>query len=329
LVTGAAFAERVVLLRPVEESPQLSEIFLRLQGELRMQGFEAVSANAETEPNLSEMKRIFSLAHADACISFETTKGFPTVHLWFFDPLTNSPQSFSLTGKDDAESASELPLRAVEMLRSSLLERRDATNETGGIGAPRPVQLRLTGTVRPVSPQSLTWEMKRVSARWALGPTWGALSNQALLETALSLGVRVLPHFELALLATVPLSTSKLRTNEATASYAFYQFGPEMRVLQPIGLRRFFLEYDAAVLATYLRATASATEPWVAMNAAGWTATAQLSAGAWYQVETHLALGLLTSLGFSAKRPIIEVGTRSQRLGRPYTSVGFGVTARF
>jgi hypothetical protein len=327
--TWVAQAERVVLLRPIEESPQLSEIFLRLQGELRMQGYEAVNANTDAVADLPEIKRIFALTAADACLSFETTKGFPTVHLWLIDRTTNLPQTFSLTGKDDVESASELPLRAVEMLRSSLLEQRDIANATGAKVAPLSLLPKVTGTVRPSPPKSLAWEVKRVSTRGSIGPTWGALSNQAFLETAFSIGVRILPHFELALLATVPLTTTKLRTNEATASYAFYQFGPEVRVLTPIGLRRFFLEYDAAIFATYLKATATAIEPWVAMNAAGWTATAQLGAGIWYQVEPYLALGLLTNLGFSAKRPIVEVGTRSQRLGRPYTSVALGLTARF
>ena len=98
LASALALAERVVLVRPTEEATQLAEIYVRLQGELRMHGFDAMLASSPTKVTFVEMQRLATLAQAEACVAFDVSDGQPTVYLWFVDRLTDSPRTFTFSG---------------------------------------------------------------------------------------------------------------------------------------------------------------------------------------------------------------------------------------
>lgn len=328
LVTVDALAERVVLVRPGDDASHLTEVFVRLQGELRMHGFEATLASTATPPTFVEMQRIATLSRADACVSFEVVQGLPTVHLWFIDRLTNTPQTFSFTGSDDPESSSELPVRTVEILRSGVLERGIATNALPVNLPPSTTVLELSGSVRPVD-VTLSTRQRPFSARFVLGPSFGALTKTPFFKGEFSVGYHFKPRLEVAAFGAIPWSRASLRTTNATARYSFYEMGMELRVHHPLGTSPFHLEYDAGVAAVYVSASAEATTPWVALRATGWTAMAQLGVGVWYDLTPYLAVGGLARLGYCIPKTVVEVGAQQQTLGRPNGALALGLATSF
>jgi hypothetical protein len=324
-----AFAERVVLVRPNEELPQLTEIYNRLQGELKMHGFEAIFASAQGTATFVEMQRLATLAQAEACVAIEIVDGTPTVNLWFLEHSTKSARTFSFTGGDDAEFATVLPLRTVELLRSDASERQDTSRDSvqkAPLAAPKKSQSK---PVREREPRRVGETRRSFSARVATGPKWGALGVSPSLDAELSMGRRLNSSFELALLTTVPLTELSLSGTGATAHLRSYQFGAEVRFSHPVFQRRFFFECASGLSAAYVRATATTESQWSPRNSTGWSAVAHLGGGAWFGINSRFSIGATLRFGITAPRPVIEVAERRQTLGRPEVTAMLGVNAEF
>jgi hypothetical protein len=293
-----------------------------------MHGFEATLASTATSPTFVDMQRIATLAHADACVSFEVVEGLPTVHLWFVDRLTNAPQTFSFTGSEDPESSAELPVRTVEILRSGVLERNGLSNVLPA-KSPAPINvLTLSGTVQPVFP-AISTRKRPFSARFVLGPSFGSLMKTPFLFGEFSMGYHFEPWFEVAAIGSIPASRAALRATDATARYSFYEVGTELRIYQRLGSSRFRLEYNTGVAAAYFNASAEATSPWTARRATGWTAMARLGVGVWFDLKPYLAVGGIGQFGYCVPKPVVQVGAQQQTLGRPNGTLTLGLTASF
>ncbi|MGC4068076.1 MAG: hypothetical protein QM784_26195 [Polyangiaceae bacterium] len=326
LVAGRALAERVVLLRPIDDQPELSELFNRLQGELRMQGFDAKVTTTQARVSFEDMQRLAESARAEACIALTMTGGQPTVQLWFIERLSARPQSLAFSGGNDEDAAQVLPLRTVELLRSGVLERKD----------PEPSRELVVSKPAKSEPPKGAAKSERVapieykrSAQVLVGPSYGTLREYPAPAVFLSLGSRLRGASSAAAYLVVPLSSATHETGRATARFSTIAFGAELRFEHAFARSPVRLQALGGVGGARIYATASATEPLHALRSTGWVASAHVGTAAWIDVHPRWSLGGTLRLGGYLPRPVVQVDARELTLGRPTLEAYFGVATAF
>lgn len=126
--SGAALADsgRVALVRPTAPDPTIAEALNRIRGELVAEGFDVVltDADAPGEETLSDDPQARTAAGAVATIALSVDEGTHVAQLRVVDRLTNKVViRRAPVGESEAPHAAEvLAVRAVELLRASLLE---------------------------------------------------------------------------------------------------------------------------------------------------------------------------------------------------------------
>jgi hypothetical protein len=326
LLAGRALAERVVLLRPAEEQPELSELFNRLQGELRMQGFDAKVTTSQNRVNFEDMQRLAEAANAEACIALTTVSGQPTVQLWFVERLSARPQSLSFSGGVDEEAALVLPLRTVELLRSGVLERRDPDPSR---------ELVVSKVAAPVPPKPAVTNRRaarverKMNAQILVGPSYGTLSERPFPAMFLALGAELRRPYSMALYFGFPISSSTHESERATARFSSVSFGGEVRVEHAFTSRPIRVQALSGIGGARISATAAASEPLHPLRSTGWVATAHIGTAAWLDVHPRLSLGGAVRLGGYLPRPVVQVENQELTLGRPTLDLFVGAAASF
>ena len=324
LTSVLAQAERVVLVRPPEDQSALSELFIRLQGELRMQGFETVFASSQGTVDVYDLQRIAQLAQAPACVALELREGRPMVSLWFIDKLTSKSQALSFSGMDDEDAPSVLPLRTVDLLRAGLLERREpelaASDTRVKLQEPdQPTKPRLAS-----SPEDLPKRRLPFSARVASGASYQNLKLGPAFGFEFSAGRLLTEHFELAFVGALPLDHVSISAPKAIASVKVTQFGAEIRFQRELLPSRLSLEFTGGAGAAYVSATSEAQPSLTARRSSGFTAVVTLGVGAWYKVGGHFQLGTMVHAVGMLREPVIQVDNRLQTIGRPMVLASLG-----
>ena len=120
----AAWAQRVVLVRPSAPDDVLSEAFNRLRAELALQGFEPwlVDADASVPDTPDALAALAAREGALAGISLTRRVGAPAAEVCIADRVTGKISLRTLELRDAAEAPSVLAVRAADLLRSSLRE---------------------------------------------------------------------------------------------------------------------------------------------------------------------------------------------------------------
>ncbi|WP_437681432.1 hypothetical protein [Sorangium sp. So ce131] len=148
LASPAASAElpRVVLVRPSAADPSISEALIRIRGELVADGFdvELLDSQSASAP-LPAMDDAGQLAGSAALIGLFLAPDGQSAELWVADPLTHKTlvRRIDTRGEAQAHIAEVLAVRAVELLRASLLEllmssRRSAAPAAAPLPPPPP-----------------------------------------------------------------------------------------------------------------------------------------------------------------------------------------------
>lgn len=324
-------AERVVLVRPMASAPVLSEVFNRLQGELRMHGFETILASASGLPSAGEMQRVAELGQADASVALERAELELTAHVWFLDRETGQVRVLSIAVLESEETPTILALRTVELLRSSLREQSSRRVQQGK-GTPKgPTQLPAAATsAREGSAPSRRNDQTSAEARVALrvegALVWNTPQQAALLAPALSLGYRVLPGWALAARLVWPISVNRIRTTGATADVRFAYALAESRWSVSSGERRIAVEPLVALGVARCSASGRGEFPIAGLEASSWTVAAALGLGAWFTPSERWSVGSTFRAGALLPKPVVRVSQRDEVYGRPWLELSLGLT---
>jgi hypothetical protein len=122
---AAAPMSRVVVIRPAQASPTLREAHTRAEAELRAAGFEVVEIQSDDiSPSRVELEHAARQSDAIAAISIWQTEGDAAADVWVVDQVTGKTviRTVDVAGSAPAEIPSALAIRAVELLRASLIE---------------------------------------------------------------------------------------------------------------------------------------------------------------------------------------------------------------
>jgi hypothetical protein len=147
LISESIFAapSRVVVLRPAEAAPTLGEAITRVEAELRAAGFEVVVVQSSSAaPSREELEGQAEASTAVAGISISYREGAASAELWVVDQVTDKTVIRTVNVDDSAsgEGPSALAIRAVELLRASLIEVTVPTSAEPDptVGVPEDVQ---------------------------------------------------------------------------------------------------------------------------------------------------------------------------------------------
>jgi hypothetical protein len=146
---GAVLADsgRVALVRPTAPDPTIAEALNRIRGELVAEGFDVVLTDASTSTDdvLSADPQTVSGAGSVATIALSVDEGTHVAQLRVIDRLTNKVViRRAPVGESEAPHAAEvLAVRAVELLRASLLELLVESEKPAAKGPkPAPAEVR-------------------------------------------------------------------------------------------------------------------------------------------------------------------------------------------
>jgi len=117
-----SWAQRVVLVRPVQSDPVLGDAFNRIQAELRLQLFEVVVIEARGTDPIQSTADAANEQNALAAVSLRKQTGGATAELCIVDRATGKTSLRRLTLEHVADAPAVLAIRAVDLLRASLRE---------------------------------------------------------------------------------------------------------------------------------------------------------------------------------------------------------------
>jgi hypothetical protein len=129
LGVAQAHAAGVVIVQPAGSAPELTETLFRLHGELSSVG---LGVEIVERPTLRELdatgsrgwlERTAAARGADAILDISGDVAPSAIDIWIFPRAPRPPEVFRVTREPNADNATErLAIRAIEVLRSSLLE---------------------------------------------------------------------------------------------------------------------------------------------------------------------------------------------------------------
>jgi hypothetical protein len=213
LLTSAAFAQKVILVRPPAPDEVLSEAFNRLRAELTLQGFEA--SIVESDASASSPEALAELAKREgafAGISLTRRVGAPAAEVCIADRVTGKISLRTLAISQAPDAPSVLAVRTADLLRSSLREfsaDQPPPPEVVGIDRkPVPVEVRRFASA-PVARFRLDIRAAALGVTQRLGPGYGP---------SLALSYRVLDRVSLGVLASGPALGASYETPHGSAS---------------------------------------------------------------------------------------------------------------
>ncbi|MFZ5891472.1 MAG: hypothetical protein ACOY0T_10515 [Myxococcota bacterium] len=298
----------MAILKPSSSAPALQETRFRLQGELLAIGVEVQllqrpkHAESDADDLRDALKRLASERGIDAIIDIQGEDAAAAVDIWIFHQAPNPAEVSRVLVEADRDSSAEtLAIRAIEVLRSRLVEIDLAARRREG---------------RPSKPSTET-EAPRTAARPS--EHFGVAAGIALLTSLDRVGPAVLP---LLRLAWVPHPQFTL---EATAA----GLGSRPNVMSDLGRARVAQDYAllgvcycqpnepglrpiATLAAGALRTslTGEANAPGTGHAVAQWSFLMQASVGLRWRFRAPLFVALESQL----------------QLAEPYVSIHFAET---
>lgn len=317
-------AERVVLVRPNVGDVVLNEIFNRLQGELRMHGFDTILASASGVPAAAELGRVAELAQAMASVATERVELDLVAHVWFPDRETGESRVMSISLPETEEAPTLLALRTVELLRSSLRERADPFTATAAALPQSPAQARVDHKL-PSPGSSAAPPTPRIVLRSEGTIFWSALGNNPVPGFALSGGYRIVSRWTMAARFSLPLASNRLEAKHSRADYHVYRADIEARWPFALFLRQFGLEPLFTIGVARCVVSGHAIAPITGVNVATWTMTMAAGVGTWLRPLPRLSIGSVARIGVMVPKPLILVEQVQRPLGRPWVEVGISL----
>ncbi len=315
---AAPASEVIVLLSPSQAGEAEQETLTRLAAELKAAGFSVVRAERRGSELRASLEQAVEESGAAAAIAIETTRRGAGVEVWVTDRATGK---LSVRPVERLrETPATLAIRAVELLRASLLElAHPAPSQT--LPAPSAAAATLTSPVE--GPRHRFAVEAGVATLLAVDPVLPAVAPELrlLYTSPLGLGARLTfigPSAGPALEGV--LGEAELRQVVATVDATF-----QLEIAAPLsfrlgaGLGLFHVEADG-VLRDRARERGGSSSALLTELGAGLALTA----------HRHVAIHLDVLAAAAFPRITIEMGDeRVGRLGRPLLGSTLGVAAQF
>lgn len=304
----------VVISSPTTEPGMLK----RLRAELVGLGFLVVQIESSdddgTPDSLAEAAQEQEALAAIRVVSIRTG-----VTVWIADLVTGKTVFRTLAGSGSDVSGEVVALRAVELLRASLME-LTLWRENAELPGPA-----LRALVPPAPSPRTTAVPTRL--RLALGPAMLADAETGRAVHAM-VGARyeALEYISLRAFVLAPVLAASVERPEGKARLytGLVGLGIDADVLPPSSSLRIRLGTSAAL--AYLRVSGTASGAYAARAQALWTGAAMLQSCASYRVTPKLAVALDLFAGLSAPRPVIYFADRRVAAwGRPFVGASLGI----
>lgn len=326
LWTSPAWAQRVVIVRPLDPDARMLEAFNRLRGELMIHGFDVTLTALDNQASPAELAKIAEKHTAVASVSFERALGSASADIWISDRVTGKTTIRTISTGNDEDSPSLLAIRAVELLRASLREfPQTAAPPKDIVGAtperaPQTV-LRWAQEPSQADTHRSRWWLHAGAAFFLPIPLRAAAGGPAF-------GLGYWPHdrWSLKLGAASPLTGIEVRAEEASATLHFLALGADASYRFRLG-ETFELDGGATAGSLYVTASGGSDGRWLGVTARRWLLSAGVTAGLVWKVTGNVGLRLDVRGSWCVPRPIVSVATERFVLGRPAVLGGLGVVA--
>jgi hypothetical protein len=321
-----AEAPRVLLVYPSEAEPSVSAALVRVRGELVADGFEVVLVKAQ--PGTTSSAAMGEAEHdsGSATVGLFLNADGTSAELWVVDKLTDKTvvRRVDTASEPTAQLSEVLAVRAVELLRASLLE---------FLVAQRQADARKTSKLRPKTASIAPAAAKHVS-EWAARPLqpkpelpWtaeaglGTVMNPGGTSPAWGLAARLRlpllqwlqPRLSFVGLGTRPRVSGTGGTATVQQWYGFGEFALLPWANQPI---RPFFTIGAGV--HHLNVDGDATWPYVGIHSSAWTFAANAGVGVALKLSSRLTLSSEAQIALSSPYPLPTfVGDNGPKLGHP------------
>jgi len=185
LGADASAREAVVLVRP-QSDPLLQDAFHRLGAELELHDFDVQRVETDLGVEPSTVLQDLGKSHgALATIGFVQRQGNPAIELWLVDRVSGKVTMRVIELPQGEDASSVIAIRAVDLLKASLLELQTTPTPPPGIlGVERrPIPTEVRRFVEPAPPG--LWMTFAVASLWepqsfggSFGPSFGLQSQR-------------------------------------------------------------------------------------------------------------------------------------------------------
>jgi hypothetical protein len=323
-VCKSAESPRVLLVYPAEAQPPVSAALVRVRGELVADGFDVVLLRAK--PGTSSVD---AMGQAESNVDSATVGLFlsadgTSAELWVVDKLTDKTvvRRVNTASESSSQLSEVLAMRAVELLRASLLEFLIAQRHTEEPpSAPR----------RPEKPV-LTREVERKATEWAAkplarSPSWSVEAGPSLLTSpgqvapqiglAVSVGVHLFPALRLRV-SSIGLGSRAQVTGTGGSARVQQWYGLGEIVALPWPMLRVSPTFMLGAGAHHLGVDGNASWPYQSVNSAVWTLALEAGLGLQWKLSERIALAGEGHVLLSVPYPnLYFVGRSEARVGQP------------
>lgn len=318
--------ETVLLIRPAPGArPTLLEAFNRLQGELRMHGFEMRVVEAPRPPSSATLERFADQGRAVAAVAFVEQGETTRVDIWISDRVTGKTTKRTIEPGADRHAGAVLAVRALELLRASL--REYAELEPGAEELPGAHPERADAAVRALG------QVTAPEHRWGVGV--GVAGAGSLPQGGLSFGPELSAEYRAAPWGLRVTSLGPAwggRYEASSGSFDHRWFGVVLEPRWRLTGERLELGVFPSLGAIRWDVAGTATEPFRGRADAAWTALVGAGAelGASLRPLSETAWAYVSVRGLAASpAPWVHLGEERVRLGSPLVVVGVGLRALF
>jgi hypothetical protein len=329
IAAGAATApahadpQRVALVRPTGADPTIAEAMHRIHGELRAEGFDVVEVDAppdSTAPAASPDAGPTAAPSATqaaapgatpiATITLSMDEGTRVAELRVFDRLTNKivVRRAPVEPEAAAHPAEVLAVRAVELLRASLLEllvepRRPAAAPASDVRQAS----RWAARALPAEQQPKTepiWPAWAIEAGAAILGDFGGVPPAVLplARVRRSIAGPVGARLTIAGLGTQPHVTTSAGSAAVTQAFGLAEVVATLGAMWPV--RPFF---TLGAGAAYVGVEGKTSGPYLPRNDARWGFAGDVGAGMEIRLGKHLSLSFEGHALGIAPYPVVQI----------------------
>lgn len=320
----------IVLLEPRDPSATAKETTLRAQAELRAAGFVVVVSTEEGDVTRTQLEKALADAGAVAAIAIDSRPGSTVADVWVSDRVTKKLSIRPVETKGSGDTPALLAIRAVELLRASLLELGDSPRVAE---AAKPVPEEVERFAAPRSGAPAPERGTSAHAGFRVGVGVAGLFNVDHVAPAVAPAFRVGFGSSIGVGGRItfigPSAGAGLNGALGTAilhqevALAELTFAPPTR--GPVyGL------VTAGIGVLHVGASGELADAKRARSGGATSFLSTIGAGAGVGLGRHFALELEGFIGFAAPRIVVDMGTeRVGSVGRPMLGATLGAVARF
>lgn len=312
MTSRTAAASTVVLVHPETPTATMAEAIVRVHGELVSAGFDVEVTHSNSVANtLDALDQAARAPGVDAVLAILGDASPDSIELWVVDRVTGKISIRRLPNPGVSDRAAEaLAIRALELLRASLLEIAMATDNTPHVSLPPPVARLMQDTLDP-----------RGAARWLvevggnlLASTSGPLANvEPLLRISRRLGTYGLARLSLSGLGTQARTNSDSGTALVDQEYAVIETGVRLRSrarIQPV--------FVVGAGALHVQAEGRVVWPYQGQTSQRWSFLASAGAGVSFWAGHRFGCAAELQAQLAQPYPSIRFfGVEASHVGRP------------